>query len=322
MSAAGVAGLNANNNNNSSSIGNLSNCSINNNNTSSGGGTDHRSNGAHRGDNPAHVLYHSQSMTQPSRSHKPPVNSASMAAKGSPFCTSATSCCSNQLMHLSLDDSSGGAAGGGGEGAHVRKSRAVGMSQSLHISSGSRNSSLTKAVGSGPHSSSGSNGTHPVDESANGVPATKPSYSPMQVLMLFGNKLSPYEYREILDYKRIYFIGNAATAATGANAPEGTTSSTTNGNGSNGTHAGHSEVVAVAAAVSMAEKPPRKEKEGSEGGPSAPADGSAAEKRKSQALENFTPASHDHVAYRYVNITWIAAKLFRPAKSSVYPKDV
>lgn len=278
-------------NNNSSSIGNLSNCSINNNNTSScstassstkdvsqhhhrhhnhsqqtASGSEPRPNGV-RGENPAKALYHSHTMTQPSRTtgHKPVATNT----KGSPFCTSATSCCSNQLMHLSLDESSGAAVGSEGS---MRKTRALGMSQSLHMSSGHNHSSSSLATSKAVTGSG--------EEAVAAVPSTKPSYSPMQVLMLFGNKLSPYEYREILDYKRIYFIGNAAAAGTGNTATENPTNGNTGGNGE---------------AVATVEKARKDKDEKSD------ATDSGGDKRKGAAgaVENFTPASHDHVAYRY-----------------------
>lgn len=178
------------------------------------------------------------------------------------------------------------ASDGGGGGGSIRKNRtptlkAIGMSQSLHQPHSSTQSLAKVSLASG---SSSSNGAKLEEATNGGVPATKPSYSPMQVLMMFGNKLSPYEYREILDYKRIYFIGNAAAAATGE------------GSSNNGTGSGPElkteksrEKESVGAGVVTAT--------GTGAG-----DTNTTDKRKSQAtavVENFTPASHDHVAYRY-----------------------
>lgn len=253
-------------------------------------------------------LYHSQTLTPSTRKRGTATGatgtgtgSLTTTAKGSPYCTSA---CSNQLMHLSLDESNMTATasdgGGGAGGGSIRKNRtptlkAIGMSQSLHQPHSSTQSLAKVSMASGS-SHSNSNGANVEDSSTNGgVPATKPSYSPMQVLMMFGNKLSPYEYREILDYKRIYFIGNAATAATG----EGASSSGT-GSGGGGNNAPESKT----------EKSRDKESVGAvataaTGTGAGDTNTATADKRKSQAtaaaavVENFTPASHDHVAYRY-----------------------
>lgn len=225
------------------------------------------------------VKLYSQTLT-PSTRKKGSLASNTLASKGSPYCTSAASCCSN-LMHLSLDESNL-ASTAASDGGSIKKNRTptlktIGMSQSLHHQPLSSSSNLVKTASNGA-----ANGDEVPNGSGSGAgaPAVKPSYSPMQVLMMFGNKLSPYEYREILDYKRIYFIGNAATGQSNA---EG---GTANGSGGGGSGSGTTEKTDKS-----------RDKEAAAG--AAAGDASTADKRKSQVIENFTPASHDHVAYRY-----------------------
>lgn len=259
--------------------------------------------------------YHTLTSQPSSRKKAPSAITSTLpsTAKGSPFCTmpSGSSCCSAEnkaLMHLSMDEAN---LTTGSDSGGIRKNRtptlkAIGMSQSMHVGNSSGSSSgLTKAMVSSNSNgrSNGTSGSHAAaaEEVNGGAPSTKPSYSPMQVLMMFGNKLSPYEYREILDYKRIYFIGNAAATAGGGGGGATGAEGTTNGNGSNN----NSEPVAAAAVADKTEK--SREKEGTDTSTTttttttAGGDAAGAEKRKgqSQAVENFTPASHDHVAYRY-----------------------